>query len=515
MVARKICLAAALSALGVFAAPSSISKAATDTGLLVQTSSGLIEGFFNSSAPDVRQFLGVPFAEPPVGDLRFARPQEVKTKRKVRAHKLPSSCMQQFSLNSSTIYTTYETEFLVNGGNSEDCLYLSVWAPRIKDIEAEQRPLPVLLYIPGGGFTSGGQDSSYKIPDQWVQRTQSHIVIVMNYRLNIFGFPNAKGLDDQNVGFLDQRLAVEWVHENVGNFGGDPERITLWGQSAGAASVSIYPYGYPEDPIVAGLIADSGGPTIITNTDITHTNFTFIAGLVGCGNLSADKELRCVRKVPAQTLENALSFYNGNGTKPSVSFTPILDNKTVFANYTQRIVDGKIAKTPMIIGSNANEGAGFISFTPNGPGAAALASATKIISCPVGKEVKNRNLGDLPTYRYQYAGNFSNISPLPWFGAYHSSELPLLFGTHDEYRSRSTKFEWELSYAMEALWLSFAEDPTRGPARVAVGDALANPNKKSYFSWPEFKQGGKDMLLFAKDNDLMRLVSSDSIDDGC
>lgn len=179
MVARKICLAAILFAVGVFAAPSSNSKTAKETGLLVQTSSGSIEGFFNSSAPDVRQFLGVPFAEPPVGDLRFARPQKVKTKGKVKAHKLPSSCMQKFSLNSSTIYTTYETEFLVNGGNSEDCLYLSIWAPRIESIVAEQLPLPVLLYIPGGGFTSGGQDSLYKIPDQWVQRTQSHIVIVM------------------------------------------------------------------------------------------------------------------------------------------------------------------------------------------------------------------------------------------------------------------------------------------------------------------------------------------------
>lgn len=169
----------------------------------------------------------------------------------------------------------------------------------------------------------------------------------------------------------------------------------------------------------------------------------------------------------------------------------------------------------MIIGSNTNEGAGFVSFTPDGPGAATLASETKIISCPVGKEVKNRNLGDLPTYRYQYAGNFSNISPLPWFGAYHSSELPLLFGTHDEYRGRSTKFEWEVSYAMEALWLSFAEDPTRGPGRVAVGNAPANPNNKSYFEWPEFKQGGEDMLLIAKNNELMQLVSSDSIDDSC
>ncbi|KAJ5638169.1 chlorogenic acid esterase precursor [Penicillium lividum] len=511
MLSRKLFLVTILSALEVFGAPTSSSN----TGLLVQTTSGSIEGFFNASAPDVRQFLGVPFAEPPVGDLRFARPQGFKSKGNLKAHKLPNSCMQQFSSNSSTIYTTYETEFLVNGGNSEDCLYLSIWAPRVENIQSQQRPLPVLLYIPGGGFTSGGQNSLYKIPDQWVQRTQSHIVIVMNYRVNIFGFPNAKGLEDQNLGFLDQRLAVEWVHANVGNFGGDPERITLWGQSAGAASVSVYPYGYPKDPLVAGLIADSGGPSIITNTDTAHTNFTFIAGLVGCGNLSSDKELSCVRKVPAQTLENALSYYSGNGTKPSVSFTPVVDNKTSFANFTQRVLDGKISKTPMIIGSNTNEGAGFVSFTPNGPGASALASATKIISCPVAEEVRNRNFGDLPTYRYQYAGNFSNISPLPWFGAYHSSELPLIFGTHDEYRARSTKFEWEVSYAMEALWLSFAEDPVRGPARVAIGEALDNPNQQSYFSWPKFLQGGEDMLLLAKDEKLMQLVSSDSIDDSC
>ncbi|KAJ5945959.1 chlorogenic acid esterase precursor [Penicillium verhagenii] len=484
MLTRNSCLTAILYALRVFGAPTSTSASTKDAGLLVQTSSGSIQGYFNSSAPDVRQFLGVPFAEPPVGDLRFARPRAVKSKKDVKATKFPNSCMQQFS-NSSTIYTTYETEFLINGGNSEDCLYLSIWAPRIDKIQSEQRPLPVLLYIPG--------------------------VIGSIF----FGFPNAEGLEDQNVGFLDQRLAVEWVHANVANFGGDPERITLWGQSAGAASVTIYPYAYPEDPLLAGYIADSGGPGIITNTDTTHTNFTFIAGLVGCGDLSADKEISCVRNVPAQTLENALSYYSGNGTKPSVSFTPVVDNKTCFANYTQRILEGEIAKAPMIIGSNTNEGAGFVSFTPDGPGASALASTTKIISCPVAEEVKNRNLVNLPTYRYQYAGNFSNISPLPWFGAYHSSELPLVFGTHNEYRGRSTEFEWEVSYAMEALWLSFAEDPTRGPARVAIGDAPANPNKESYFAWPEFEQGGSDMLLIAKDNQLMQLISSDSIDDAC
>jgi hypothetical protein len=78
---------------------------------------------------------------------------------------------------------------------------------------------------------------------------------------------------------------------------------------------------------------------------VTHTNFTFLAGLVGCKGLSPKKELSCVRKVPAQTLENALSYYSGNDTIPSISFKPVIDNKTAFSNWTERVLDGKIAKT--------------------------------------------------------------------------------------------------------------------------------------------------------------------------
>ncbi|KAJ5100308.1 hypothetical protein N7456_006360 [Penicillium angulare] len=466
-------------------------------GLLIDTSSGPIQGFVNLTAPNVRQFLGVPFAEPPIGDLRFERPQKKEPNGTVEAFALPNSCMQQFNSNSSTIFTEYETGFLISGGNSEDCLYLSIWAPDVENIRFQQRPLPVLLYVPGGGFTSGGEASLFKVPDKWVQRTQGHIVVIMNYRVNVFGFPNAKGLTDQNAGFLDQRLAVEWVQENIAAFGGDPGRIALWGQSAGAGSVTAYPYAYPDDPIVTALIAESGGPTIIHNQDYTQ-------------------KLDCVRAVPAQTLENALSYYGGNGTTPALGFMPSVDNQTGFANWTERALEGKIAKTPLIIGSNTNEGAGFVTFTEDGPGAATLFNETEsIIACPVAVEVKNRNMAGITTYRYQYAGNFSNISPLPWFGAYHSSELPMVFGTHYEYRGPSTQFEWDVSYAMQALWLSFVEDPSRGPARLALDGVAGNPNNASYFAWPEFKQGSSNMLLLAEDGVLMQLVTSARIDDYC
>lgn len=148
-------------------------------GLIVNTTSGQLRGFVNQTAPDVRQFLGIPYAQPPVGPLRFAPPQDaVFSQQTINATALPKSCMQQFS-NGSTIYTAYETEFLISGGQSEDCLYLSIWTPSVAGIDAKGSPLPVFLYIPGGGFTSGGQNSMYKIPDKWVQRTQSHIVVIM------------------------------------------------------------------------------------------------------------------------------------------------------------------------------------------------------------------------------------------------------------------------------------------------------------------------------------------------
>lgn len=313
--------------------------------LTIPTTSGQVTGFINTTAPSVRQFLGIPYAEPPVDSLRFQPPVRKTDAGPINATAFAPSCKQQTSTTDS-IYKDVIQEFLVNGGDSEDCLYLNVYAPssQTNASSSSSSLLPVFIYIPGGGFTSGGADSLYKIPDKWLDRTQAFVAVTMNYRLNLFGYPNARDAS-QNVGLLDQRMVVEWARDNIAAFGGDPSRMVLWGQSAGAGSSSVYGYGYPDDPIVAGLISDSGAAGMsLTESAGNHTAFDVLAGLVGCGDDVDDDgqdgqgQLECMQKVDAETLTELVS------NTSSISFRPVADNVTSFSNITDRISRGLIAK---------------------------------------------------------------------------------------------------------------------------------------------------------------------------
>jgi len=266
-----------------------------DDDLTVQTTSGSVHGKIDSAQPNVRQFLGIPFAQPPLGDLRWVAPQALsQPDAKVEATDIGPSCIQYFNTNSSSVYRNQVLEYNLQGLNrtgdiSEDCLKLSVWAPtqgkgRGRGGRGKGRGwggkggkgngLPVFIYFYGGGFSTGGMNVPAQIPTQWVQRTQDHIVMSFNYRVNIFGHPNAPGLEDQNVGLLDQRRAVEWARDNIAAFGGDPERIVIWGQSAGSISVDYYSFVYPEGPIAAGMSLDSGTAfSDITSSDKAQKQF--------------------------------------------------------------------------------------------------------------------------------------------------------------------------------------------------------------------------------------------------
>ncbi|OCL09500.1 para-nitrobenzyl esterase [Glonium stellatum] len=441
-------------------------KVAAVSSLSISTSVGTVYGLINGTTPNVAQFLGVPYAEPPIGDLRWL-PAIPKSKvGSIDATAFGPNC-PQYDTSIPSVYEVDTRQFLIpSNSTSEDCLFANIWAPYNYNKENDKILLPVIVWIYGGGFQTGGGNIEYQIPSQWVERSQKHIVVGINYRLNIFGFPNAAGLNqsDLNLGLLDQRLALEWVRFNIANFGGDPARISLWGQSAGAMSVDYYNFAYPNDPIVSGLIMDSGTALLPSGTtDPFHSNFTFVAGQFGCGNLSAEAELACMRNVSQADIESFLRSYGDSGKSPALSFNPVVDNRTKFANFTSRALAKNFTQVPAIIGTNTDEGRSLVQWNPNGPNMTAANLVTlNAFLCPADKTTINRYAVGATTFRYLYAGNFSNISPRLWEGAYHSSELPLIFGTSGIVRGASTVFELALSMRMQDLYLAFAQDNIHG-----------------------------------------------------
>ncbi|KAB8337128.1 hypothetical protein FH972_021432 [Carpinus fangiana] len=416
-------------------------------GLTVKTSSGVVHGFINKTTPAVRQFLGIPFAQPPTDELRWLPPRALKHKSKhvIDGTHYPPACPQYEG--GASVYTRDVREFIPNPSvaQSEDCLRLSVWAP-VKP--KTRKPLPVFVWIYGG--------------------------------------------------ILDQRLALEWVRDNIASFGGDPARITLWGQSAGASSVDYLNLAYPDDPIAAAQICDSGSAFLrIASTDTTHSNFSAVAAHFACTDPAT--EVACLRRVPAARIEAFLAAYAAAGTAPALTFSVVPDERTVFANYSQRYAQRRVARIPAVFGSNTNEGAGLVAYPADPalpPNQTAVRTATQRgILCPAAQSARLRAAAGLRTYRYLFAGNFTNVSPRYWMGAYHSSELPHIFGTSGEFRGADTPLEKEVGEQMQDLWVSFAKDP-----QAAAG-------------WDEYGSG--KALVFAADGQAVQEGSLQTIEAPC
>jgi acetylcholinesterase len=436
--------------------------------LQIKTDSGLLHGFVKSSAPDVRQFLGIPFAHPPTGPRRWLPPLKLSSTASFNATSIGPACPQIAfggAESGSSVYSPSggnQTEYFPPDSFSEDCLTLNVWAP-----SSSKTKLPVFVWFFGGGFLQGGTNSPYFNPQSWVQRTQDHIVVTVNFRSNIFGFPNAVGVTNQNLGLLDQRLALEWVRDQIANFGGDPSRIIGWGESGGAEAVDYLNFAYPSDPIFSGTILDSatalfpqaGGRTF----DTAQTNFTAVSTALGCHDPSS--EMDCLRDVTWQDIEAVLS------ADPTLMFLPIVDNVMVFQNYSDRYAKNAISSVPALIGTNLHE---FNEGIPNPLSPTFNQSASDmdtnvVFVCTAALTSHARQSYSLTTYRYRYDGNFSNISPPSYPGAYHASELPLIFGTAGDFHGASTAYENTVSSKMQDLWVAFAKDPEHGLRKLGWG----------------------------------------------
>jgi cholinesterase len=292
--------------------------------------------------------------------------------------------------------------------------------------------------------------------------TASPHLICSSYRLSIFGFPGNPS-STNNLALLDQRLAVEWVQTNIANFGGDPTRITLFGQSAGGASVDLYSYAWKSDPIAAGFIVESGNvfswglPYSQASSAEVWYNVT---STLGCGTAASNQAtvLSCMRKENYNTILQALPPSAGSSLG---NFGPTVDDTIVFSNYSQSTP----ASVPMLIGSNDYEAGLFRTDL-------ALGGVTRSdvfwydftlvdFTCPCGIRANASIAANIPTWRYRYFGEFPNLAISPEAGAWHEAETPIIFDTAPAVPG-ATQAEISIGNYMRGAWAAFAKDPTSG-----------------------------------------------------
>ncbi len=305
----------------------------------VKTANGALE---STVAPKdgVRSFKGIPFGQPPVGDLRWREPQPVKNWSGARnADAFGPSCMQRLSPGADY--------WLRGKGMSEDCLYLNVWTPA----KSGREKLPVLVYIFGGGFQNG--DGSEPRYDGESMARKGIVAVSVNYRTNIFGFFVHPELTKEsphhasgNYGLLDQVAALEWVKKNIAAFGGDPAHVTVAGESAGSIAVSALMASPLSKDLMAAAIGESGAaitslpPQPLAEAEQNGVKF---ATVVGASTLAA------LRAMTAQQIQDAAAKAQG------IRFSTAMDGYFLSKPLAEIFAAGEQAKVPLLAGSNTAE----------------------------------------------------------------------------------------------------------------------------------------------------------------
>jgi para-nitrobenzyl esterase len=316
---------------------------------LITTDKGPVQG---AALGSTLTFLGIPFAAPPVGALRWKPPQPAAAWTEARdATKKGPFCPQLNALSPSPM-----------PGTSEDCLTLNVWTPST----AAGAKAPVLFWVHGGGFILGsGAEATYD--GQALSEATGSVVVTINYRLGPLGFLAHAALASEDAaypsagmyGFEDQRAALVWAKNNIQAFGGDPDNLTLFGESAGGISTCLHLI----SPLSKGLfhraIIESG--PCETGTGILEKDAEAqgddLAKAVGCGDPAT--ALACLRGKAADELLVALPGKKGLISGDGVSWFPMVDGLNIPDQPSTLLAAGKIAKVPVILGSNKNEGTLF------------------------------------------------------------------------------------------------------------------------------------------------------------
>lgn len=490
MIAR--CAGRALAGLLALLAVACAGGPDSDARLRVQTVNGSVAG---AAGDGVASYLGIPFAAPPVGDLRWRPPQPAAHWDGVRqATAFAPACLQ----------TGVSMPGEAPPRTSEDCLYLNVWAPKGAD------RLPVIVWIHGGGWMNGATAMPQYSGAHLAAR--GAVVVSVAYRLGPLGFLAHPELSAEsgvgasgNFGLMDQVAALEWVKANIAAFGGDAARVTIAGQSAGGMSVSALMASPEASGLFSGAIGQSGG--LFEPLQLAPGYFLANAekdGVAYAASVGASS-LKELRALPAEALLG--------GKAGSVSH-PVIEPRVLPLSPYEAYVAGKVARVPVLVGSNAAEGN-------------SLANVGPVTAANYAAEMK-KSWGDLPAplveaytfttdmeakaarssferdlrfgwdmwawarlqaraggkafyYRFDHAPPFPAGSVREHWGAAHFAELWYMFDTLAPEDGAWTAADRALADRMARYWVNFA----------ATGD----PNGAGLPAWPEFGASGEVQVL--------------------
>ena len=286
--------------------------------------------------------------------------------------------------------------------------------------------------------------------------------------------------------FIDRPsgFALDWVQRNIAAFGGSPKKVTIFGESAGAASVDTLVTTFPKNPPFRAAITHSGETTLYTNTNNNApTSWVALAAALNCTDSHPHSNLTCIRSFPASVIKDTIEHL-------ALPFTPVSDNVTNLRYPAAARVNGSVAHVPIMTGTNANEGTIFtggatnasaylatlvgnnpalinaiVSQYPPAPASNPSAQVAAIITdyiftCAAGIASNDTVTGGNAAYRYYFNTTFDNIALAPGLGAFHSAEIPIVWGTYPQINA--TEGEKKLSAAMQTTWANFAKDPSKG-----------------------------------------------------
>lgn len=454
------------------------------------------------------EWLGIPYAQAPTGDLRFAPPvKPFSPSATFIADEYGYDCPQTQSRyfaypNATDQYARVYANFVnsLNNTQSEDCLTLNVWSKPA--VGGSLKLKPVLVWIYGGRFSAGTSNTPFYHGEPLAD-AQEVLVVTFNFRMNIFGFPGAPELEVKNLALLDQRMVVSWIRDNIQAFGGDPSRVTIAGQSSGSWAVNNWAYAFQDDPIVSGLVSHSGNVFSFdsNSAELAASNWYNVTRTLGCGTSAST--LGCMRS-PNITFDSILAAAarvptTGAGSRALPAFQITQDNRTVFprSEYRSRLASGNLARIPSLVLQTDHE-SGFYRISALARGTVLPESnwtlfEEQTFTCPLAADAQGRADLGLTSYRARYMADWDSLrlfyqsDPPFTSSAYHGSDINMVVGNTERVSGIApSDEELKLTRTMQEAWAAFAADPADGLTSVK--------------GWPKYQADSETLILLGYNN---------------